>query len=217
MGWICKAERVEEIWKVKSSWEGVGRRRKSRNCLKELAKAIVTLSWLLAMSGHIATLNPGKWLYVAKVIVGKGVSVEMMMWKKTTSRHRQEYSYSLFAMSDTGLWRRNANKSCQSDLIQFCQHSFSSKAILHLHSQIIIDLDPPRKMSSLLEESYSAPPVSITGSQSPPPPIQSYQLRQSVCEVETELLIQTFDDRILVIVTQNGKVGCLVSLSTGIQ
>ncbi|KAL0245634.1 hypothetical protein I308_104768 [Cryptococcus tetragattii IND107] len=64
-------------------------------------------------------------------------------------------------------------------------------------------------MSSLLEESYSAPPVSITGSQSPPPPIQSYQLRQSVCEVETELLIQTFDDRILVIVTQNGKVGCL--------
>lgn len=72
-------------------------------------------------------------------------------------------------------------------------------------------------MSSLLEESYSAPPVSITGSQSSPSPIQSYQLRQSVCEVETELLIQTFDDRILVIVTQNGKVGCLVSLSTGIQ
>ncbi|KIR53445.1 hypothetical protein I315_04037 [Cryptococcus gattii Ru294] len=64
-------------------------------------------------------------------------------------------------------------------------------------------------MSSLLEESYSAPPVSITESQSSPPPIQSYQLRQSVCEVETELLIQTFDDRILVIVTQNGKVGCL--------
>nr|KIR47406.1 hypothetical protein I312_03167 [Cryptococcus bacillisporus CA1280] len=64
-------------------------------------------------------------------------------------------------------------------------------------------------MSSLLEESYSAPPVSVTGSQSPPPPIQSYQLRLSVYEVETELLIQTFDDRILVIVTQNGKVGCL--------
>ncbi|WVQ90996.1 hypothetical protein IAS59_004783 [Cryptococcus gattii] len=68
-------------------------------------------------------------------------------------------------------------------------------------------------MSSLLEESYSAPPVSITGSQSSPPPIQSYQLRQSVCEVETELLIQTFDDRILVIVTQNGKVGCLTQAS----
>ncbi|WVO21247.1 uncharacterized protein IAS62_002554 [Cryptococcus decagattii] len=68
-------------------------------------------------------------------------------------------------------------------------------------------------MSSLLEESYSAPPASITGSQTPPPPIQSYQLRLSVCEVETELLIQTFDDRILIIVTQNGKVGCLTQAS----
>lgn len=49
MGWMRKAERVAEIWKVKSSWEGVGRRRKSRNCLRELAKAIVTLSWLVAV------------------------------------------------------------------------------------------------------------------------------------------------------------------------
>ncbi|OXH26725.1 hypothetical protein J008_04966 [Cryptococcus neoformans] len=67
-------------------------------------------------------------------------------------------------------------------------------------------------MSSLLEESYSALPLSTTKTQ-PSPPIQSYQLRQSICEVETELLIQTFDDRILVIVTQNGKVGCLTQAS----
>lgn len=44
-------------------------------------------------------------------------------------------------------------------------------------------------------------------------PIESFQRRQDILDVPTELLIQTFDDRILVIVTQNGKVGCLIQAS----
>ncbi|WVQ84636.1 hypothetical protein IAT38_006791 [Cryptococcus sp. DSM 104549] len=71
-------------------------------------------------------------------------------------------------------------------------------------------------MSSLLEESHPVQPPSLSSlSLSPdaPSPIPSYQLRRIICGIETELLIQTFDDRILVVVTQNGKVGCLTQAS----
>lgn len=129
-----------------------------------------------------------------------------MMWKETTSQHREL----LFIT----VWK-NAKSSINDNLIQLCQQYSSSKAILYLHHQIISNLGS-QGMSSLLEDSYTALPLSTTKSQ-PSPPIQSYQLRQSICEVETELLIQTFDDRILAIVTQNGKVGCLVSFSIFVQ
>jgi len=70
-------------------------------------------------------------------------------------------------------------------------------------------------MSSLLEEAYDPPlssgSTSNAGTAQPPPPIQSYLLLRSVQGTPTELLVQTFDDRIFVVVTQNGKVGCLVS------
>jgi hypothetical protein len=62
-------------------------------------------------------------------------------------------------------------------------------------------------MSSLLEEAYE---VQAAPSGPPPPPIASFQLRKAIGGTETELLIQTFDDRILVLVTQTGKIGCLV-------
>ncbi|EIW71991.1 hypothetical protein TREMEDRAFT_72626 [Tremella mesenterica DSM 1558] len=39
--------------------------------------------------------------------------------------------------------------------------------------------------------------------------IPSYHLVKKVLGIPTELLIQTFDDRIFVVITQNGKVGCL--------
>ncbi|WVF72962.1 hypothetical protein IAT40_007780 [Kwoniella sp. CBS 6097] len=75
-------------------------------------------------------------------------------------------------------------------------------------------------MSALLEESYIVSPASgssSTGkSASPPilpPPVESYQLRQTICGIETELLVQTFDDRVFVVITQNGKVGCLTQAS----
>ena len=62
---------------------------------------------------------------------------------------------------------------------------------------------------SLLEESYEPPlPQEQTV---PRPPVQTYQLRRELRGVGTEIAIQTFDDRILVLVTQSGKVGCLVS------
>ncbi|WWC64544.1 uncharacterized protein I303_107154 [Kwoniella dejecticola CBS 10117] len=67
-------------------------------------------------------------------------------------------------------------------------------------------------MSSLLEESHEIPTQPESSSKDIPP-IDSFQLRQRICGVETELLIQTFDDRILVIITQNGKVGCLTQAS----
>ncbi|WWC91735.1 uncharacterized protein L201_006682 [Kwoniella dendrophila CBS 6074] len=67
-------------------------------------------------------------------------------------------------------------------------------------------------MSSLLEESHEVQPTASSSTFNPSP-IQSYQWRKSICNVDTELLIQTFDDRILVIVTQNGKVGCLTQAS----
>lgn len=141
-----------------------------------------------------------------KVDYLKGISVELMMWKETTSQHREL----LFIT----VWK-NTKSSINDNLIQLCQQYSSSKAILYLHHQIISNLGS-QEMSSLLEDSYTALPLSTTKSQ-PSPPIQSYQLRQSICEVETELLIQTFDDRILAIVTQNGKVGCLVSFSIFVQ
>ncbi|KAK8853250.1 hypothetical protein IAR55_003952 [Kwoniella newhampshirensis] len=71
-------------------------------------------------------------------------------------------------------------------------------------------------MSSLLEEAHPVEPPSFSSlnlDTSRAPPLPSYQLRRSVAGIETELLIQTFDDRILVIVTQNGKVGCLTQAS----
>ncbi|ODN94772.1 hypothetical protein L198_04916 [Cryptococcus wingfieldii CBS 7118] len=69
-------------------------------------------------------------------------------------------------------------------------------------------------MSSLLEESHPAQSVSNISATSKPPapppsPIRTYTLRRDICAVPTDLLIQTFDDRVLVIVTQSGKVGCL--------
>lgn len=41
-------------------------------------------------------------------------------------------------------------------------------------------------------------------------PIPTFQVQSLINDTPTELVVQTFDDRILVIVTQNGKVGCLV-------
>ena len=41
-------------------------------------------------------------------------------------------------------------------------------------------------------------------------PIPSFQLCELVGNIETELLVQTFDDRIVVAITQNGKMGCMV-------
>ncbi|WVQ74286.1 hypothetical protein IAR50_003883 [Cryptococcus sp. DSM 104548] len=69
-------------------------------------------------------------------------------------------------------------------------------------------------MSSLLEESHPVQPLlpksEASQPQAPPPsPIRTYSLRRDICGVPTDLLIQTFDDRVLVIITQSGKVGCL--------
>ena len=63
-------------------------------------------------------------------------------------------------------------------------------------------------MSSLLEESYPASEQSgaATGS-----PIKSYQYAKVLNGLPTELLVQIFDDRILIILTQMGKIGSLVS------
>lgn len=63
-------------------------------------------------------------------------------------------------------------------------------------------------MSSLLEESYSAPetPKASSG-----PPFASYQYAKVLNGIPTELLVQIFDDRVLVILTQLGKIGSLVS------
>ncbi|WVR07649.1 hypothetical protein IAU60_004691 [Kwoniella sp. DSM 27419] len=69
---------------------------------------------------------------------------------------------------------------------------------------------------SLLEESHEVPSA-YDHPVVPPPPIPTYQLRQAICGVETELVVQVFDDRVLVIVTQNGKVGCLTQASLPAQ
>jgi hypothetical protein len=63
---------------------------------------------------------------------------------------------------------------------------------------------------SLLEESYEAPPPQQLPA-APPAPIQTFTVRRDVGGIPSELVVQAFDDRILVIVTQSGKVGCLVS------
>lgn len=63
-------------------------------------------------------------------------------------------------------------------------------------------------MSALLEDAHEVPSPRAAEPQNP---VNSFQLRRNVTGVATELLIQTFDDRILVLVTQNGKVGPLVS------
>jgi len=66
------------------------------------------------------------------------------------------------------------------------------------------------KVMSLLEEFYEPPlPPAPTEPQSP---IQTYQLRKELGGIATEIAIQTFDDRILVLVSQSGKIGCLVSI-----
>ncbi|TXT10865.1 hypothetical protein VHUM_02370 [Vanrija humicola] len=63
-------------------------------------------------------------------------------------------------------------------------------------------------MSSLLEEAY-APPLAPAEAAAPAAPIPTYRLRRALGGVETELVVQAFDDRVLVVVTQSGKVGCL--------
>lgn len=74
-------------------------------------------------------------------------------------------------------------------------------------------------MSSLLDHSPPSaqaqlPPLPQSNGQPaaapPSSPIPSFQLRESISGSEFELLVQTFDDRIVVIVTQNGKMGCMV-------
>ncbi|CAK9783296.1 hypothetical protein CC85DRAFT_299072 [Cutaneotrichosporon oleaginosum] len=65
---------------------------------------------------------------------------------------------------------------------------------------------------SLLEESYEAPPPQQLPA-APPALIQTFSQRRQIGGRATELLVQTFDDRILVIVTQSGKVGCLTQAS----
>jgi hypothetical protein len=66
---------------------------------------------------------------------------------------------------------------------------------------------------SLLEESFEPPLPKVVPVEgvTPVSPIPTFTLRRGVAGEETELVVQTFDDRILVVVTQNGKVGCLVS------
>ena len=55
-------------------------------------------------------------------------------------------------------------------------------------------------------------PIPNSKNEAPEPrsPIKTFQLRRSITGGRTDVLIQTFDDRILVIVTQNEKVGILV-------
>lgn len=65
-------------------------------------------------------------------------------------------------------------------------------------------------MSALLEEVHE---TQLPREADPQSPINSFQLRRNVAGVDTELLIQSFDDRILVLITQNGKVGPLVSVA----
>ncbi|GMK56561.1 hypothetical protein CspeluHIS016_0304010 [Cutaneotrichosporon spelunceum] len=67
---------------------------------------------------------------------------------------------------------------------------------------------------SLLEESFDAPaPAPAPLPAAPPAPIQTFSLRREIGGLPTELLIQSFDDRILIVVTQSGKVGCLTQAS----
>ena len=69
-------------------------------------------------------------------------------------------------------------------------------------------MEPPSPPSS---SRPLTPPVPTQEAQSP---IKTFQLRRMIPGGRTDVLIQTFDDRILVIVTQNEKVGILVSPSS---
>jgi hypothetical protein len=76
-------------------------------------------------------------------------------------------------------------------------------------------------MSSLLEEEHLVAPV--TSSQPLPSdspralPIPTFILAREIDGLHTDLLIQTFDDRVFVSVTQlNGRLGCLVSVPSAL-
>lgn len=102
--------------------------------------------------------------------------------------------------------------------------TFIRSYIHHKYRTPVLQAEHRRQsMSSLLEEFFPAPDASksaLSGdSISPPPPFPSFQLRRALpgSKEDIEILIQTFDDRILVIITQNGKVGCLVSVLSILQ
>ncbi len=65
---------------------------------------------------------------------------------------------------------------------------------------------------SLLESEHLAPqptPVALPSSL----PIPTFTLSRSLNGYKTDLCIQSFDDRIFVVISQmNGKVGCLVGI-----
>ena len=67
-------------------------------------------------------------------------------------------------------------------------------------------MEPPSPPSS----SRPLPPPQSHSLAEAPSPIKTFQLRRVIAGGKTDVLIQTFDDRILVIVTQNEKVGILV-------
>ena len=66
-------------------------------------------------------------------------------------------------------------------------------------------------MSVLLEESFDPPSAGPSTSYPDISPIPTFQLRRAIGEIETEVLVQTYGDRVLVVVTQNGKMGVVVS------
>jgi hypothetical protein len=70
------------------------------------------------------------------------------------------------------------------------------------HSQMD-DIPNPASSATSPNAALSSAPAS--------PPIPTFSLRSAIGGRDTELLVQTFDDRVFVVVTQNGKVGCLVS------
>lgn len=67
-------------------------------------------------------------------------------------------------------------------------------------------MEPPSPPSA--PQQRPLPSLATTNTASP---IKTHQLCRLIPGGLTDLLIQTFDDRILVIVTQNEKVGILVS------
>jgi hypothetical protein len=88
--------------------------------------------------------------------------------------------------------------------------------------------DHPRSMSALLDSANldlaSTPglppvaPVAPAPSHAPPPPaaIPTAQQARVLDGVHTEVFVQIYADRILVIVTQLGRIGCLVSAGVGL-
>jgi hypothetical protein len=84
-------------------------------------------------------------------------------------------------------------------------------------TSLLIITTTTNPMSALLEDAFEPPLAAPAPTGPPPPPIQTFKLRRALGDSgETELVIQTFDDRVLVIVTQNDKVGCLVSVDVGL-